>query len=335
MNCFLCGKKIGLFRSLTDQQYCCTAHRKEARMASANAVREEEDVESWAVARSRRKNGGAQKAASPASQAGIVLAVLGIGAVMIAVLTLSGPGRPRAAYPSVSLENGKKPGMLDRAGGALSDWISQIAPVTLQHEFRGGILASASDWSNQILRSSLDQIDDPRDWIGKTHTTASLRLWKKSTALENYRMEFQAELEKTSLSWAVRAADAKNFYGTRLAIIKAGPLMNAGLIRFTMIEGREVERTLSQLPLRLERGQSYRVSVTAQGDQINTYLNGAFIGRLTDKRLTRGGIGFFDDANDPQKIAWVSVSERDSFLGRMLAHFALFVIPGDPLAQGE
>jgi hypothetical protein len=78
------------------------------------------------------------------------------------------------------------------------------------------------------------------------------------------------------------------------------------------------------------------MAVTVQGDVINTYLNGALIGHSnTDKRLTRGGVGFFDDANDPQKIAWVSVSERDSFLGRMLAHFALFVIPGEPLAFGE
>jgi hypothetical protein len=154
--------------------------------------------------------------------------------------------------------------------------------------------------------------------------------------MENYRMEFQAELERTSLSWAVRATDARNFHGTRLAIIKAGPLMNAGLIRFSVINGKEVDRTLNQLPLRLERGQTYRISVTAQDNQINTYLNGQFIGRgITDQRLSRGGIGFFDDANDPQKIQWVSVSERDSFLGRMLAHFALFVIPGDPLAEGE
>jgi hypothetical protein len=337
MTCFLCGKKIGLFRSLTDQQYCCTAHRKEARMASANAVREEEDVESWAVARSRRKNGQAQKAASPASQAGIVLAVLGIGAVMIGVLTLGGPVRAGGvAYPSVSLETGKKPGMLQRAGGALSDWVSGIAPVTLQHEFQGGVLSSASDWSSQVLRSSLDQIDDPRDWIGKTHTTASLRLWKKSTAMENYRMEFQAQIERTSLSWAVRATDAKNFHGTRLAIVKAGPLLNAGLIRFSVINGKEVDRTLNPLPLRLERGKDYRVMVTAEGNQINTYLNGQFLGRsITDEHLSRGGIGFFDDSNDPQKIAWVSVSERDSFLGRMLAHFALFIVPGEPLAFGE
>ena len=38
--------------------------------------------------------------------------------------------------------------------------------------------------------------------------------------------------------------------------------------------------------------------------------------------------GFISDEEDPQQVAWVNVSERDSFLGRMLAHFSLFVIPG-------
>jgi len=27
-------------------------------------------------------------------------------------------------------------------------------------------------------------------------------------------------------------------------------------------------------------------------------------------------------------VDWVSISERDSFLGRMLAHFSLIVVPG-------
>lgn len=336
MNCFLCGKKIGLFRSLTDQQYCCSAHRKEARLASANAVREEEDVESWAVSRSRKKSGVAQKNASPASQAGIVLAVVGIGAVMIAVLSLGGPVRSGGvAYPSVSLETGKKPSMIQRAGGAIGDWMGSIAPVTLQQDFKGGLLSSVAsagkEWSNLSLRASADKIDDPRDWIGKTKIPASIRLWNKSTAMENYRMEFQGELQK-SLSWVVRASDAKNYYGTRLSIIKPGPLMNAGVVRFEVINGREVERVGSQLPIRLERGQRYRIAVMAQGNQINTYLNGQFIGRgIADARLSRGGVGFFDDPDDPQKIDWVSVSERDSFLGRLLAHFALFTFPGEPL----
>ena len=175
----------------------------------------------------------------------------------------------------------------------------------------------------------MDQIDDPRDWIGKTKTSASLRLWKKSTAMQNYQMEFQGQLEKTSLSWAVRASDAGNYYATKLAIIKAGPLPNAGLIRYAMVNGKQTDLTQVPLPLTLERGVDYRIRVTVQGDRFLTYLNGKVIGSLTDKRLVRGGVGFFDDAGDPQKVAWVSVSEHDSFLGRLLANFAVFVIPGE------
>ena len=80
----------------------------------------------------------------------------------------------------------------------------------------------------------------------------------------------------------------------------------------------------------LERGVDYRVRMTVQDDHFITYLNGQVISSWTDSVLKRGGVGFFEDQNDPQKVAWVSVSERDSFMGRMLAHFSLFVIPGPP-----
>ncbi len=55
MLCFVCGKKIGLVRRLADQQYCCAAHRKEAKLASAQAYREEDDAEHWSVMRSKDK----------------------------------------------------------------------------------------------------------------------------------------------------------------------------------------------------------------------------------------------------------------------------------------
>ena len=38
--CFLCGKEIAWPRSMVDRQYCSAEHRKEARLASANALRE-------------------------------------------------------------------------------------------------------------------------------------------------------------------------------------------------------------------------------------------------------------------------------------------------------
>jgi hypothetical protein len=340
MHCFLCGKKIGFFRSLADQQYCCANHRKEAGQASAKALRDEDDNETWAVARSNKKKGTPNKpGASTAGQAGAVLAFVVIGGAMIAVLMMGNPGKPGGggAFATVSAETGKKPSIFSGATSAVSEFVHGIAPVTLQHSFSGGSLtgtaSTLADWSNITLRAGATQIDDPRDWIGKTKTPASLKLWKKSTAMQNYEMEFQGQLEKTSLSWAVRAADGGNYYATKLAIIKAGPLPNAGLIRYAMVNGRETDRTQVPLPLTLERGVDYRIRMTVQGDRFLTFLNGKVIGSMTDKRLVRGGVGFFDDAGDPQKVAWVSVSERDSFLGRLLANFAVFVIPGGPLTE--
>ena len=54
--CFLCGKEIGWLRTMVDRQYCSAEHRKEARLASANALREEEEEqEIWSVAKTRKK----------------------------------------------------------------------------------------------------------------------------------------------------------------------------------------------------------------------------------------------------------------------------------------
>ncbi|MEP6961434.1 MAG: hypothetical protein ABI995_05120 [Acidobacteriota bacterium] len=302
---------------------------------SAQAVRDEDDNDSWVLEKSRKKGTTTPKqAAGGIGQGATVLAFLAVGGAMLGVFLMGGP-QAGAAFPAVSADLGKNAGIFQQAGNALSDMVRGVAPVTLRQSFSGGMLSAAADWTSVNLRASVDKIDDPRDWIGKTKTSAtsaSLRLWKKSTILQNYQMEFQAQLEKTSLSWAIRATDSNNYYATKLAIIRAGPLPNAGLIRYAVVNGKEVDKTVVPVNLILQRGVDYRIRVSVQDDRFMTFLNGEMIGRIFDKRLVRGGVGFFDDAADPQKVSWVSVSERDSFLGRMLAHFSLIVIPGEPLS---
>ena len=111
-------------------------------------------------------------------------------------------------------------------------------------------------------------------------------------------------------------------------IAKPGSEHNAGLVRYAVIDGHESAAVKLPLPLSLERGVDYRVRMSVQDDHFITYLNGQVISSWTDSVLKRGGVGFFEDQSDPQDVAWVSLSERDSFMGRMLAHFSLFVIPG-------
>jgi hypothetical protein len=129
------------------------------------------------------------------------------------------------------------------------------------------------------------------------------------------------------LSWAFRASNAANYYAAKIVITKPGPQPNAGLVHYAMLGGHEFDRVQLPLPLTLERGENYRVRVAVQDERFVTYLNGQIISTWTDARLKRGGIGFFADNDDEQRVSWVNLSERDSFMGRMLAHFSLFVIP--------
>jgi hypothetical protein len=326
MLCFLCGKKIGFFRSMLDQQYCTSEHRKEARLASAQALRDEDEQEPWSVAKNKKKNPG--KSNTTPGQTASIFAFLTVGALLVAALMLPGPSGSGPIVPS--LDPGVKRGPLERAGDAVSNLVRAQAPITLHDDFSKGL----KDWTTVAMRN-IPRVDDPKGLGASADIVrpGSLRIWNRSTALQNYQMEFMGELEKKSLSWAFRASDAKNYYATKIVITKPGPLPNAGLVRYVMMNGREFDRVHLPIPVTLERGGNYRVRVSVQDDRFITYLNGQVISSWSDKRLHRGGVGFFSDEDDAQKVDWVSLSERDSFLGRVLAHFSMIVMPGVGLQQ--
>jgi len=129
------------------------------------------------------------------------------------------------------------------------------------------------------------------------------------------------------LSWAFRATSDRDYYATKLVITKPGPLPNAGLVHYVMLDGHEWDRILLPIPVTLEKGTPYRVRVSVQDDRFVTYLNNQVISSWSDRRLHRGGVGFFADEEDQAEVKWVSLSEHDSFLGRMLAHFSLILAP--------
>src|SRR5579871_1913590 len=329
MLCFLCGKKIGFLRVLVDQQYCCSDHRKEARLVSSRALRDEEDLELWSVSKSRKKQQVARSATS-AGQTASIMAFMTVGALLVAALMLPGPSTP-AAPTAVSFEHGFNKGFFERAGDSVAEVIRSTAPVTFHHDFQSGM----ADWTTTALRETsrlVNSKNDVRDLLSSAASNivspGSLRIWDRSVSMTNYQLEFQGQIEKKSLSWAFRASDPKNYYATKLLITKPGPLPNAGLVRYVMINGHEWDRVQLPLPLRSERGGNYRVRVSVQDDHFITYLNGQVISSWTDKRLRRGGVGFFADEDDPQQVAWVDISERDSLIGRVLAHFSLIVMPG-------
>jgi hypothetical protein len=326
MLCFLCGKKIGLFRSLLDQQYCSKQHRIEARMAGALALRDVEENETWSVAKSKKTIKA--RSGATAGQTASIFAFLTVAGLAVAVLFLPSSGGGGPAFPSLSPDSGVKRGLFARAGDAISGVVRAAAPVSLKHDFRSGL----TDWSTVALSHSKVNLSSASPDVV---SPGSLRLWKKSTTLSNYQLEFVAQIERKSLSWAYRATDEKNYYATKLVMTRPGPQPNAGLVRYLMLNGHEWDRVQMPLPLTLERGASYKVRVSVQDDRFITYVNGQVVSSWRDQRLQRGGVGFFAEEDDPQHVAWVTVSERDSFLGKLLSHFSLIVMPGAPAGFDE
>jgi hypothetical protein len=326
MICRYCRKKIGPVRKLKDPHFCCDDHRTKATSKSARAVREAEDLygfddaqqlPTWrAITQVKREEKSGQKGLSTTVFAGL--------AVVFVLLALSQlpMGAPAAKaispLPDTNLHQSKS-----SFGQMIGNLLQSNGSGTLREDFHSGVAnwegfkSVSSDWSMES---------------GVVHPT-SLRVWKPSTSLSNYEMEFMGQIERKSIDWAFRASDVRNYYATKLIITKPGPLPNAGLVRFIVLDGRERERVELPLPLTLERGVDYRVRVSVRGGRFLTSVNGQLVSSWMDNRLSRGGVGFFSEDGESALLKWVSVSERDSFLGRIVSHFSLIAFPTAAIAM--
>jgi hypothetical protein len=316
MTCLFCRKNIGAVRRLRDRHFCCQDHRNKY-AKSARALREAEDLygfgevpeTSWrAVTEVTRED---KKAGMGTSIfVGLIVVVLFIA---ISQLPKNSQG-PRAisALPDTNPHPNQ-----GGFGQMIGNLIQSKTSGTLRDDFHTGL----SGWEG--LRSIRS------DWnldAGAVRPTA-LRLWKPSTSLSNYELEFLGQIDHKSMDWAFRAADLHNYYATKLVMTRPGPLPNAGLVRFVVLDGRERERVELPLPLTLERGVDYRVRVSVRGNRFLTSVNGQLISSWMDSRISRGGVGFFSEDGESSVLKWVSVSERDSFIARIASHFSLITFP--------
>lgn len=329
MVCLYCRKKIGPLRRLRDQRFCCADHRKKLTSKSARALREAEDIYGFDETRLPTWKAITQVKPEDKSErrTGYATTVFASLAVVFLLLALSslpmgnsgggGGARGISPVPDTNPHPGK--------GGftaVLGRMIQSKTSATLREDFRAGF----GNWEG--LKSA------GQDWTTDAGQVrpSSLRLWKPSTSMSNYEMEFMGQIERKGMDWAFRAADVHNYYATKLIITKPGPLPNAGLVRFVVLDGRERERVELPLPLTLERGVDYRVRVSVRGNRFLTSVNGQLVSSWTDTRLTRGGVGFFSEDGESALLKWVSVSERDSWLGRLVSHFSLISFPTAPAA---
>ena len=318
MVCRFCRKKIGPIRRLKDRYFCSDEHRQKATSKSARAVREAEDLYGVETQLPTWRAITQAKSEDKSGKPGMSVTVFAGLAVVFVLLALSQfpMGTPAAKSISPLPDNNPHPGK-SSFGQMIGNLLQSKGSGTLREDFRSGV----ANWEGFKSATS--------DWgmEGGQVRPSSLRVWKQSTALSNYEMEFMGQIERKSIDWAFRASDVRNYYATKLIITKPGPLPNAGLVRFIVLDGRERERVELPLPLTLERGVDYRVRVSVRGGRFLTSVNGQLVSSWMDNRLSRGGVGFFSEDGESSLLKWVSVSERDSFLGRIVSHFSLISFP--------
>ncbi len=325
MACLYCRKNIGPLRKLRDRHFCSKDHRKKYG-SSARAVREAEDLygfdethaASWRAVTEVRPE---DKLDRKSGIGGIIFVGLAVVVVLLGFSQLH-TDAPRAKVVSPLPDANPHPNQ-GGFGQLIGNLIQSNSSGTLRDDFRSGL----SGWEGLRSVGSGWSVD-----AGDVRP-ASLKLWKPSTSLSNYELEFLGHIDRKSMDWAFRAADLHNYYATKLVMTRPGPLPNAGLVRFVVLDGRERERVELPLPLTLERGVDYRVRVSVRGNRFLTSVNGQLVSSWMDSRISRGGVGFFAEEGESSVLKWVSVSERDSFLARMASHFSLITVPTAAVAE--
>jgi hypothetical protein len=305
---------------MVDREYCSAAHRHEAANSLDRSLADiDDDIDdSWAV--TRRK--AVLRSASPSAQTASMLMLVVAAVLILATLSFSGGNSATFAVSAPSTRPAESGGMFTRVTSSISRSINNRAPA-LHEDFHSGL----GEWVRAGSNTKADIGSSDWTFSAEGLKPGHLRIWRRSSELSNYEFNFLGQIDRKSMSWAYRALDSGNYYGTKLTILKNGGGPNAGLVRFVMLNGRELDRVQLPLPLTLTPGEACRVRVAVKDDRFVTSVNGQVISSWSDRRIHRGGVGFFNDDGESSTVKWVSLSERDSLLGRVLSYFSLLYMP--------
>lgn len=213
-------------------------------------------------------------------------------------------------------------------GGGNSAWdsftahIANRASINFVEDFHNGL--SLWDGRGEWARSwSYDRSGIVRP--------GRMAIFQPSVGLRDYVFEMKASIERRSIQWMVRAADAQNYHFARLNVTPGAPLTKLELERWTVINGRVGRVTRLPLPHGGANQTLYAIRVEVRGDSITTYLQDQVIDTFNDSRLQTGGVGLVGGADDRPRVYGIHVTHQNDFLGKLCS----FLAPPPIVTQGS
>jgi len=161
-----------------------------------------------------------------------------------------------------------------------------------------GLVSGAGGWTS--------------DWNGAGPKGRQISMFRPSLALGDYRIEFQGQIESTSIGWVFRAVNPKNYYATRLEMTKAGLEPSVVLAHYAVINGEETQRTEIALPFKVQLDTVYKVRTDVFGSEFRTYIQEKLVDDWADDRLKTGGFGLLNDPGDRAQIRMVQLHELNA-----------------------
>jgi len=152
--------------------------------------------------------------------------------------------------------------------------------------------------------------------------TGQLALYRPAQTFADYRFEFFGEIEKKSMSWAVRARDTQNYYAMKMTVIEPGLRPVIAVVHYPVLGGKRGQRVETPLSIMMHNHEPYHVAVDVKGNRVVTSIEGQEVDSWTDDALKVGGIGFFSEVGESARLYWMRVSKNQDWLGRVCAYLS-------------
>lgn len=201
----------------------------------------------------------------------------------------------------------------------LNQTISNRAAVSFADDFRSGLDA----WESRAKRTT-NWSYDAAGFV----RPGPLAIFKPSLDMVDYRFEFLGEIDEKAMGWVFRAEDLKNYYAMKFVIVKPGPLPLIDMVRYAVIDGKEGPHVHQPLPMTVRNDMLFRVIVDVRGADFTVLAQGQVVDFWTDRRLPRGGVGFFANRGERARLRWLEVSHQYDALGRVCAYLAPYGVEG-------
>jgi len=165
----------------------------------------------------------------------------------------------------------------------------------------------------------------PSGW--SRHSNGSVRagqlaIFRPAENFVDYRFEFFGEIERKSVSWAIRAHNTQNYYAMKMTIIEPGLRPVIAVEHYPVVGGRKGRRIETPLSVMVHNHEPYHVAVDVTGNRVVTSIEGQEVDSWTDDVLKVGGVGFFSEAGESARLYWMRVSKNEDWLGRICAYLS-------------